>query len=150
VGPALEREADWDLWLRLTRHGPLAYLPEPVVWVGLRSTAADDESLMFSTYVLFKWARDPHLTEEQRAALAVGIRQFGRNLSSSVPSVGAQHEIEECFDDVAALALDVGASLERQRAYLMGLGRCFAATRPSIEETVASPRRAPVSPLTLA
>jgi hypothetical protein len=135
--PVLERAAEWDLWLRLTRQGPLAYLLEPVVRMGVRSTKTDDESLMFSTYVLFKWARDRQLTDEQRAVLAVGIREYGRSLSSDVMGDGAQHEIEECFDDLAALALNARASLDRQRAVLDGLGALARelAVRP-IEELV--------------
>jgi glycosyltransferase involved in cell wall biosynthesis len=118
--PVLERAADWDLWLRLTRNGPLAYLAEAVVCEGVRPPPADDEALMFSTYVLFKRARDRHLTEDQRSALAVGIREFGRRLSGS--AVVSQETIQERFDDLAALAAGTDASQERQRAVLDGLG----------------------------
>jgi 8-amino-7-oxononanoate synthase len=124
--PVLEHRADWDLWFRLTQRGPLAYLPETVVRVGARPTRAapaDDELLMFSAYVLFKRARDRHLTGEQRSALAVGMRDFGGLLGCSGPrGDAAQQAIQERFDDLAALALDADSSQERQRTVLEGLG----------------------------
>jgi glycosyltransferase involved in cell wall biosynthesis len=72
---ALEGGEDWDLWIRISRIGHVAYVPRPVIryrWYETSMTHADNQSLK-AGYVAWKTLTSPDNTPGQRHAALLAL-----------------------------------------------------------------------------
>jgi glycosyltransferase involved in cell wall biosynthesis len=83
---ALEGGEDWDLWLRISRLGDIAFVPQPVIRYRLHDTSMthSDNQLLKAGYVAWKTLISTDNTPEQRnSALLAATSMLSNYLSSA-------------------------------------------------------------------
>jgi glycosyltransferase involved in cell wall biosynthesis len=113
--PATAPSDDWDLYLRLSRLGPLAYLPEPVLgWRKHEFNASRDKARMKrSSYAVRRKLVD-RSSRLNSAELAIVRRQFAYTAAALVASVSKRDPATDLRSDlIPALKLFVRAILAR-------------------------------------